>query len=74
MNSHRYQIGQQVHLSLSPIHPGKSLVCEVTQLLPFRDGLPPEYQVRNTEEDFDRRASEGDLASLQPDAGPPLGG
>ena len=46
MNSHRFQIGQQVYLSLSPVHPGKSAICKVVKLLPFEDGLPPQYQVR----------------------------
>ena len=74
MNSHRFRIGQQLNLSLSSVHPGKFVTCRVVKLLPFRDGLPPEYQVRNSGEDFDRRASEGDLASLNPDAGASLGG
>jgi hypothetical protein len=52
MSNHRFQIGQQVHLSLSPIHPGKYLVREVMELLPFEDGQPPTYQVRNSEEDL----------------------
>jgi hypothetical protein len=56
-----------VHVSLSPIHPGKSLVCEIMKLLPFVDGQPAEYQIRNSTEDFDRRASESDLTALQPD-------
>ena len=74
MNSHRFRVGQQLHLSLGPIHPGRFVTCQVVKLLPSRDGLAPEYQVRNSGEDFDRRASEGDLASLNPDAGAPLGG
>jgi len=73
MNSHRFRIGQQLNLSLGPVHPGKFVTCQVVKLLPVRDGLPPEYQVRNCGEDFDRRASEGDLASLNTDAGAPLG-
>jgi hypothetical protein len=63
VNSHRFRVGQQLHLSLGPVHPGKFVTCHVVKLLPVRDGLPPEYQVRNSTEDFDRRASEGDLAS-----------
>ena len=73
MNSHRFQIGQQVHLSLSPIHPGKSLICEIVQLLPFEEGQPPTYQVRNSEEDFARRASESELTALNADSGVVLG-
>jgi hypothetical protein len=64
MNNHRFRIGQQVRVSLSPIHPGKSLVCEIIKLLPFVDGQPAEYQVRNSTENFDRRASEVYLIAL----------
>jgi hypothetical protein len=62
--SHRFRIGQQVHVSLSPIHPGKSLVCEIMKLLPLVDGLPPEYQVSNSTETFERRVSESNLTAL----------
>jgi hypothetical protein len=62
MNSHRYRIGQQVFLSLSPVHPGKSLLCKIVKLLPFEDGFPPQYQVVHGDEGFERRASESDLS------------
>jgi hypothetical protein len=61
MMSHRYHIGQQVQLSLSPVHPGKSLACKIVKLLPFEDGFPPQYQVAHGDEGFERRASESDL-------------
>jgi hypothetical protein len=60
MNSHRF-LGRQLHLSLGPIHPGKFVICQAVKLLPARDGLLPEYQVRNSAENFDRRASQTDL-------------
>jgi hypothetical protein len=62
MSGHHFQLGQKVLLSLGPVQPGKFLVCEVVKLLPLEDGHPPKYQVRNSEENFDRRVSESDLS------------
>jgi hypothetical protein len=64
MNSHRFQPGQQLQLSLNPVHPGKSIVCTVVQLLPFEDGAF-QYRVKCVDEDFDRTASEKDLTALE---------
>jgi hypothetical protein len=64
MSSHRFQPGQQLQLSLNPLHPGTSIVCTVIQLLPFEDGAF-QYRVKCFNEDFDRTASEKNLTALE---------
>src|SRR5215210_8889386 len=59
----RFAVGQRVKLSLGMIHPGKSLICEIVQLLPFDEGSF-QYRVKSLEEKHDRRASESDLTLL----------
>jgi hypothetical protein len=59
----RFGIGQCVHLSLGMIHPGKSLICEIVQLLPFEEGSF-QYRVRSADEKHDRTASESSLTLI----------
>lgn len=65
MDKHRFQIGQNVRLSLGTIHQGKSIICKIVQLLPF-DGLSFQYRVKGSEESFDRVANEHDLTAVKP--------
>jgi hypothetical protein len=59
----RFVVGQCVKLSLGMIHPGKSLICEIVQLLPFDEGSF-QYRVKSMDEKHHRRAGESALTLL----------
>ena len=54
---HRFQVGQNVHLSLGAIHRGKSIACKIVKLLPYQ-GAYYQYRVKSTYEEFERLAGE----------------
>jgi hypothetical protein len=62
MDTHRFYVGQNVRLSLGPIHQGNSIACKIAQLLPF-DGESFQYRVKNDAESFERMANEHDLTA-----------
>lgn len=61
MDTHRFIVGQNVRLVQSVLHRGKSIPCEVVQVMPY-DGACFQYRVRSTDENFDRIAKEHELA------------
>ena len=61
MATHRFTVGQNVRLLQSVITRGKSIACEVVQIMPF-DGACFQYRVRAADERFDRIAKEHELA------------
>ena len=63
MDTYRFSVGQNVRLIQAAIHRGKSISCEVVQIMPF-DGACFQYRVRGEDEQFDRIAKEFELAEL----------
>jgi hypothetical protein len=63
MDIYRFSVGQTVRLMQGAIHRGKSISCEVMQIMPF-DGSCYQYRVRGVGEQFDRVAKEFELAEL----------
>jgi len=65
MATHRFAVGQNVRLLQSVITRGKSIACEVVQIMPF-DGACFQYRIRAADERFDRIAKEHELAEASP--------
>jgi hypothetical protein len=65
MDAYRFNVGQNVRLMQGAIHRGKSIYCEVVQIMPF-DGASFQYRVRAADEQFDRIAKEHELAEVAP--------
>lgn len=65
METHRYSVGQTARLLQSSINRGKSISCEILQIMPF-DGICFQYRVRGEHERFDRIALEHELAENAP--------
>lgn len=63
MDIYRFSVGQTVRLMQGAIHHGKSISCQVMQVMPF-DGSCYQYRVRGLGEQFDRVAKEFELAEL----------
>lgn len=63
MDTHRFAVGQTVRLLQSVLNRGKSIPCEVLQIMPF-DGASYQYRVRGADERFERIAQEHELAEL----------
>ena len=63
MATYRFSVGQNVRLMQGAIHRGKSIFCEVVQIMPF-DGASFQYRVRAPDEQFDRIAKEHELAEV----------
>jgi len=63
MATYRFSVGQNVRLMQGAIHRGKSIYCEVVQIMPF-DGASFQYRVRAPDEQFDRIAKEHELAEV----------
>jgi hypothetical protein len=63
MAPYRFSVGQNVRLMQGAIHRGKSIYCEVVQIMPF-DGASFQYRVRAADEQFDRIAKEHELAEV----------
>lgn len=57
---HRFQIGQNVYVSLGAMQRGKSIACKIVKLLPF-EGTHFQYRVKSTNEAFERIADEHEL-------------
>jgi hypothetical protein len=62
-SSHRFQIGQNVRMSLGPMQRIKSISCTIVKILPF-EGTFFQYRVKGTDEPFERIANEHELMSL----------
>jgi hypothetical protein len=62
----RFAVGQRVKLSLGMIHPGKSLICNIVQLLPYDEGSF-QYRVKSLDEKHDRRSGESTLTLVADD-------
>lgn len=62
-DSYRFQIGQNVRMSLGAIHRGKSIACKIVKLLPF-EGVYFQYRVKSADEPFERIANEHDLITV----------
>jgi hypothetical protein len=60
---HRFQVGQNVHMSLGAVHRGKSVACKIVKLLPY-EGASYRYRVKSTDEEFERIAGEHVLSPL----------
>ena len=60
---HRFQVGQNVRLSLGAIHRGRSVTCKIVKLLPY-DGASYQYRAKSTDEEFERTAGEHVLSPL----------
>lgn len=71
MAPYRFSIGQNVRLMQGAIHRGKSIFCEVVQIMPF-DGASFQYRVRAPDEQFDRIAKEHELAEVPAGEAEPL--
>lgn len=65
MDAHRFSIGQTARLLQSMINRGKSISCEILQIMPF-DGVGFQYRVRGDQERFDRIVQEHELAEITP--------
>jgi hypothetical protein len=65
MDTPRFTVGQTVRLLQSVINRGKSITCQVLQIMPFEGGSF-QYRVRGQDERFDRIAREHELAELPP--------
>lgn len=65
MAAHRFTVGQNVRLLHGVITRGKSIACEVVQIMPF-DGACFQYRIRAADERFDRIAKEHELAEAVP--------
>jgi hypothetical protein len=63
MGRHRFQIGQNVYLSLGAMQRGKSISCKIVKVLPF-EGHYYQYRVKSTDEAFERIANEHELIAL----------
>jgi hypothetical protein len=63
MDTHRFAVGQTVRLLQSVINRGKSIPCEILQIMPF-DGACYQYRVRGEDERFERIAKEHELAEI----------
>ncbi len=65
METHRFRVGQTARLLQSVVNRGKSIPCEILQIMPF-DGICFQYRVRGEDERFDRIAREHELAEITP--------
>ncbi len=63
MDTYRFSVGQNVRLVQSVLHRGKSIACEIVQIMPY-DGACFQYRVRGEDEQFDRIAKEHELAEV----------
>ena len=63
MGKHRFQIGQNVHMSLGAMQRGKSITCKIVKILPF-EGRYYQYRVKSADEAFERIANEHELIAL----------
>ena len=66
MDTQRFAVGQTVRLRQSVINRGKSIACEIMQVMPF-DGVSFQYRVRGEDERFERIAQQHELAEIMPD-------
>jgi hypothetical protein len=65
MGTHRFSVGQTARLVQSVINRGKSIPCEILQIMPF-DGTCFQYRIRGEHERFERIAQEHELAEITP--------
>jgi hypothetical protein len=70
MDTYRFSVGQNVRLMQGAIQRGRSIFCEVVQIMPF-DGASFQYRVRAPDEQFDRIAKEHELAEVPNDMSEP---
>lgn len=59
----RFRVGQTARLLQSVINRGKSISCEILQIMPF-EGIGFQYRVRGEHERFERIAQEHELAEI----------
>jgi hypothetical protein len=65
MENPRFSVGQTVRLLQSVVNRGKSISCEILQIMPF-EGTCFQYRVRGEHERFERIAQEHELAEITP--------
>jgi hypothetical protein len=65
MASYRFSVGQNVRLMQGAIHRGKSIYCEVVQIMPF-DGASFQYRVRAAKEHELAEVAEGEMEPATP--------
>lgn len=65
MDTHRFAVGQTVRLLQSVLSRGKSISCEILQIMPV-ENASFQYRVRGEDERFDRIAQEHELADIPP--------
>ena len=66
MDTQRFVVGQTVRLRQSILNRGKSIECEIMQVMPF-DGVSFQYRVRGEDERFERIAQQHELAEIMPE-------
>lgn len=65
MKTHRFSVGQTARLLQSVVNRGKSISCEILQIMPL-EGKCFQYRVRGENERFERIAQEHELAEITP--------
>lgn len=63
MENPRFRVGQTARLLQSVVNRGKSISCEVLQIMPF-EGMCFQYRVKGEHERFERIAQEHELAEI----------
>ena len=63
MENPRFRVGQTARLLQSMINRGKSISCEILQIMPY-EGMCFQYRVKGEHERFERIAQEHELAEI----------
>ena len=63
MENPRFSVGQTARLLQSVVNRGKSISCEILQIMPY-EGMCFQYRVKGEHERFERIAQEHELAEI----------
>ena len=63
MENPRFSVGQTARLLQSVVNRGKSMSCEILQIMPY-EGMCFQYRVKGEHERFERIAQEHELAEI----------